>query len=291
MIPDIENINVQLLKASNDMAVTTICRAFGIARSVFYYRKKRYERYGLLQSRSKRPKHTRATPQELIRKITETHKTHGWGASRISRELLKQGIRLSERTIRKYLSKNKMRLAKRKRYPKRDYDKLEQLQLDIKGRIYIGKQKLYPIGIIDRGTRVALTELQPSFKAETIIEACERFVNSYGKPKTVKTDNHRCFTSKTFNAWLKKEGIQHRYTRKRSPWQNGYIESFFKTMEIEFLQENYFTTTNEACRKMEEFTNDYNTTRYHSTIRCTLIERFNNVDDNNIGNLSKMSIP
>jgi len=68
MIPDNEIINAQLIKASNDMAVTTICKAFGIARSVFYYRKKRYELYGLLQSRPKRPKHTRATSRELIGK-------------------------------------------------------------------------------------------------------------------------------------------------------------------------------------------------------------------------------
>lgn len=289
MIPDNKIINTQLIKASNDMAITTICKAFGIARSVFYYRKKRYELYGLLQSRSKRPKHTRATPQELIRKITETHRIHGWKASRISRELLKQGIRLSERTVRKYIpKKHKARTVKR--YPRRRYGKLEQLQLDVKGRIYIGKQKLYPIGIIDRGTRVALTELKPSFKAENIIEACEQFINSYGKPKTIKTDNHRCFRSKKFNAWLERSGIRHRYIRNKSPWQNGYIESFFKTMEIEFLRENYFTTTNEAYRKMETFVNDYNTTRYHTAIRCTPLERFNSEEENSIDNLSKMSI-
>lgn len=290
MIPDNEIINAQLIKASNDMAVTTICRAFGIARSVFYYRKQRYERYGVLQSRSKRPKHTRATPQELIGKVMELSNTRGWKAARISRELSKQGIRLSERTVRKYIPK-KCEIRPAKRYPKREYGRLEQLQLDVKGRIYIGKQKLYPIGVIDRGTRVALTELQPSFKAENIIEACERFINSYGKPRTIKTDNHRCFRSKKFNAWLERCGIQHRYIRNKSPWQNGYIESFFKTMEIEFLRENYFTTTNEACKKMKEFTNDYNTTRYHSTIRCTPIEKFNSIEGNTIDNLSKMSIP
>jgi len=199
MIPNNEIINTQLIKASNNMPITTICRAFGIARSVFYYRKNRYEQYGLLQSRSKRPKHTRATPQVLIGKIMEIHKAHEWKSARISRELLKQEIRLSERTVRKYIpKKHKTRPAKQ--YPKRRYGKLEQLQLDVKGRIYIGKQKLYPIGIIDRGTRVASTELKPSFKAKNIIEACERFINSYSKPRTIKTDNHRCFRSKKFNA-------------------------------------------------------------------------------------------
>ena len=164
-------------------------------------------------------------------------------------------------------------------------------QLDVKGRIYVGKQKLYPIGIIDRGTRVALTELRPSFKTDNIIEACERFIASYGRPRTIKTDNHRCFRSRRFNSWLEENGIQHRYISKKSPWQNGYIESFFKTMETEFLRENFFKTIDEASTKMNEFLNDYNTTRYHTAIRCTPIERFNSVDDDDTINLSKMSIP
>jgi len=290
MIPDSELINAQLMKASAELTVTVICRAFGIARSVFYYRKQRYEKYGLLQSRSKRPKHTRVTSQEITVRITELSKTHGWKAARISRELSRQGIQLSERTVRKYIPKYRVQKL-RNRYPRREYGRLEQLQLDVKGRIYIGKQKLYPIGIIDRGTRVALTELKPSFKTENIIEACERFINSYGKPKTIKTDNHRCFRSKNFNAWLEKNGIQHKYIKKKSPWQNGYIESFFKTVETEFLRENFFATTDEASRKMNRFVNDYNTTRYHTTIKCTPIEKFKSAEYNTINNLSKMSIP
>ena len=161
----------------------------------------------------------------------------------------------------------------------------------MKGRIYVGKQKLYPIGIIDRGTRVALTELRSSFKAENIIEACERFIDSYGRPGTIKTDNHRCFRSKRFNSWLERNGIRHRYIRNKSPWQNGYIESFFRTMETEFLRENYFTTTNEASIRMNEFVDDYNTTRYHTAIGCTPLERFNNTDENDMIDLSKMSVP
>lgn len=290
MIPDNRIINAQLLKASNDMAVTTICKVFGIARSVFYYRKKRYQQYGLLKSRSKRPKHTRATPQELIGKVMEMHRTCGWRASRISRELLKQGARISERTVRKYIPK-KHKLKPTRRYPKREYGRLEQLQLDVKGRIYIGKEKLYPIGIIDRGTRVALTELRPSFKAENIIEVCRQFTGIYGRPKIIKTDNHRCFRSKEFNAWLERCGIQHRYIRNKSPWQNGYIESFFKTMEVEFLRENYFATIDEAHRKMEEFISDYNDNRYHTAIKCTPHEKFNSIDDYSMYSVSKMSVP
>jgi len=290
MIPDNEIINQQLIKASSELPVTTVCKAFGIARSVFYYRKQRYQQHGLLKSRSKRPKHTRETSQQTMTKIMELSKTHGWKAARISRELSKQGTPLSERTVRKYIPKQ-IEPKPRKRSPQRQYAKLEQLQLDVKGRIYVGKKKLYPIGIIDRGTRVALTELKPSFKTENIIALCERFIGSYGKPKTIKTDNHRCFRSRKFNRWLDKNGIQHQYIKKKSPWQNGYIESYFKTLQTELLQENFFTTINEASRKMRTFVNEYNTTRYHTAIRCTPNERFNNTEDNPIANLSKMSLP
>jgi transposase InsO family protein len=290
MIPDSEIINSQLIKASAELSVTMVCRAFGISRSVFYYRKQRYDQYGMLQSRSKRPSHSRATSHEIIEKIAELSKGNGWRAARIGRELSKQGIRLSERTIRKYIP-TQIEPKPRRKHPQRQYGRLQQLQLDVKGRFYIGKKKLYPIGIIDRGTRVALTELRPSFTARHIIETCKRFIATYGKPVAIKTDNHRCFRSRRFNDWLDKNDIHHLYIKKKSPWQNGYIESYFKTIETEFLRENYFTTIDEAEQKMKQFINDYNNLRYHTAIRCTPYEKFKKMEDNLMTNLSKMSLP
>jgi len=78
MIPDTEMINSQLMKASGEFTITILCRVFGISRSVFYYRRKRYEEYGLLQSRSKRPKRTRTIDEEVKVKIAELHRAHGW---------------------------------------------------------------------------------------------------------------------------------------------------------------------------------------------------------------------
>lgn len=206
------------------------------------------------------------------------------------RELAKQGIRLSERTVRKYIP-TQVEPTPMRKYPQRQYGRLQQLQLDVKGRIYIGKQKLYPIGIIDRGTRVALTELRPQFTTRHIIDICEKFISTYAKPDTIKTDNHRCFTSRKFNGWLDKNPIHHLYIKKRSPWQNGYIESYFKTLQTIFLKENYFTTIHEASTKLRTFVNDYNTTRYHTAIRCTPYEKYKNTEDNLTLNLSKTSLP
>lgn len=291
MIPDIEIINSQMLKASAGMAVATVCRAYGIARSVFYYRKDRYSQYGILQSRSKKPKKTRTIGESTIDRIKEINKKNpAWKASRVTRELLKQGIRLSEKTARKYLPR-KNETKPRKKYPKREYGKLEQLQLDVKGHFYIGKQRIYPIGVIDRGSRMAETVLRESFRADNIKELCNKFIDLRGKPKAIKTDNHRVFRGKKFNEWCDENGIKHKYIRKKSPWQNGYIESFFKTVEMEFLRENYFTSISEADKALREFMLDYNNARYHSVIGCTPIEKFNSMEDDNMDNLSKMSVP
>jgi len=62
-------------------------------------------------------------------------------------------------------------------------------------------------------------------------------------------------------------------------------------VETELLREHFFKTIDEASTKMNEFVNDYNTTRYHTAIQCTPIARFNSAEDNEIVNLSKMSIP
>jgi len=68
---------------------------------------------------------------------------------------------------------------------------------------------------------------------------------------------------------MTKNRIQHHYIKKRSPWQNGYIESYFKTLQTEFLRNNFFTTVDDATTKMKTFVDDYNTTRYHAAIKCT----------------------
>jgi len=69
--------------------------------------------------------------------------------------------------------------------------------------------------VIDRESRVAETELRESFKVDNIKEVCNKFIALHGKPKAIKTDNHRVFRGRKFNQWCDENNIK--YIKKKSP--------------------------------------------------------------------------
>ena len=57
---------------------------------------------------------------------------------------------------------------------------------------------------------------------------------------SVLTDNGKEFTSRwgkthVFEEYLKSRGIEHKYTKVRCPWTNGYAKRFNRTLREEFL--------------------------------------------------------
>lgn len=50
----------------------------------------------------------------------------------------------------------------------------------------------------------------------------------------VMTDNGPGYRSRLFNEWLAASGIEHRYTRPYSPWQNGKVERMNRTLAQEW---------------------------------------------------------
>ena len=92
---------------------------------------------------------------------------------------------------------------------------------------------VHPIlGVIDHGSRMALA-MHPlrNRTALTLLKALIAVIDMAGMPRTIKTDNEACFTSKLFRfglAWL---GVEHRRSQPGHPWQNGRIERLFGTLK------------------------------------------------------------
>ena len=115
----------------------------------------------------------------------------------------------------------------------------------------IHQQQIF--GIIDSGTRAILYLKQlPNKSTINILKALLYTIETYNKPKIIKSDNEKVFTSKlmVFALWLL--NIKQQRTDIASPWQNGKIERFFgilkyhlyrskKKMKLKLLQ----TTLNE----------------------------------------------
>lgn len=87
-----------------------------------------------------------------------------------------------------------------------------------------------------------------------------------GYPRAVRTDNGPEFTSRAFIAWTQSHGIEHLLIDPGKPTQNGYIESFNGKLRDELLNGEVFDTVLEAKIIVEQWREEYNTERPHSSL-------------------------
>jgi len=86
-------------------------------------------------------------------------------------------------------------------------------------------------------------------------------IESYGKPKAIRTDNESVFTSKLFRLGLWMLGIRHQQTQIHSPWQNGRIERFFGTFKK--YSDKVIFNAKKIQFALDEFQYWYNAVRPH----------------------------
>lgn len=81
----------------------------------------------------------------------------------------------------------------------------------------------------------------------------------------VMTDNGSGYRSSLFNDWLEAAGIEHRYARPYSSWQNGKVERMNRTLAQEWQYARAYASEGErAAAPLPPFIDRYNWTRPHS---------------------------
>ena len=141
------------------------------------------------------------------------------------------------------------------------------------------KEQLPIIGMIDYGSRknICLNYIKSKHSIVLIGELLKTIVK-YGRPKSIKTDNERIFTSALFTGFLFLLGIKHQKTDIAAPWQNGRIERFFGTFK-EKIRQVVVANGDDLSQKLIEFGYWYNSIRPHSYLDGkTPDEVWNNVD-------------
>ncbi len=73
-------------------------------------------------------------------------------------------------------------------------------------------------------------------------------------------------TAKIVRSWLAKLGTKTLYIEPGSPWENGYCESFNGKLRDECLNGEIFYSLKEATIVIEQWRNQYNTIRPHSSL-------------------------
>lgn len=87
-----------------------------------------------------------------------------------------------------------------------------------------------------------------------------------GLPQTIKVDNSSEFISKALDALAHHHGVKLEFSRPGKPTDNAFIESFNGRLRQECLNQNWFLSLADARETIENWRQDYNEYRPHSSL-------------------------
>ena len=121
--------------------------------------------------------------------------------------------------------------------------------------------------IVDNFTRESLAlYAAQSIKGHDVVEILDKLVSTRNKPERIQVDNGSEFTSRSMDLWAYLNKVKLDFSRPGKPTDNAFIESFNGKFRAECLNENWFLSLGDARDKIEQWRDDYNRHRPHSSL-------------------------
>lgn len=129
------------------------------------------------------------------------------------------------------------------------------------------EKKFKILNVIDEYSRECVLSLvKRRINSQDVIFALADLCKRKGTPAHIRSDNGPEFIAKKLIAWLNKLEVKPLYIHPRSPWENGYCESFNGKMRFELLNGEIFYSLKEAQVLIERWRIHYNTVRPHMSL-------------------------
>ena len=123
------------------------------------------------------------------------------------------------------------------------------------------------LSVLDSCTREALAiEVNTSLPSAAVVRVLEQVIDERGQPGEIVMDNGPELTSRRLDQWAYERGIQLRFIEPGKPVQNAVIESFNGRLRDECLNQHWFRSLTDARQIIEDWRNDYNQVRPHSSL-------------------------
>ena len=143
----------------------------------------------------------------------------------------------------------------------------QQWSMDFLMDTTTGGRRIRVLAIVDEFTRECLgVEVDTSIGGTRVARRLERIVEFRGKPDGIKVDNGPEFAGRALDAWAYENKIRLIFSRPGTPTDNAYIESFNGKFRNECINDNEFSSLNEARNIIERWREDYNDERPHSSL-------------------------
>ena len=130
----------------------------------------------------------------------------------------------------------------------------------------------YVHSLVDDHSRLAYSEILPNEQGPTcaafLTRAAAAFA-AHGIPRIerVMTDNHFSYTkSNDVAAVLADLDAKHVLIKPHCPWQNGKVERFNRTLQIEWAYRQIFTSNDDRNAALGPWLDFYNTQRRHTAL-------------------------
>lgn len=123
------------------------------------------------------------------------------------------------------------------------------------------------LSVVDAFTRECLAlEADTSLGSGRVTRTLERLIEERGLPENVRSDNGPEFTSRRMLGWAEERKINLVHIQPGRPMQNGHVESFHGRLRDECLNVSWFRTLNDVRRTLDNYRQEYNCERPHSSL-------------------------
>jgi transposase InsO family protein len=237
------------------------CRLVKISRSVATYAFKRADE-----------------EKELVERIKElAHQHRRYGYRRITSLLQKEGKRINHKRVYRLWKIEGLSLKKR-RFKRK---KVSVVKGEMKRAEYPDHVWTYDFidDVTEKGNQIRILNVVDEFSRELlavrvgrsitsqeVIEVLEYLSLKRGMAAYIRSDNGPEFIAGAIKEWLSKHGIRSIFINPGSPWENSYIESFHGKLRDECLNQEIFSSVEQAGIVLENWQEEYNNYRPHSSL-------------------------
>lgn len=131
-------------------------------------------------------------------------------------------------------------------------------------------QFVYLATIMDLFTReIVGFNVMASHGVSLVVGALLSALNLRVPPEILHSDQGSEYASKTYTALTSMFNIQTSMSRKASPWENGYQESFYSHFKVDFGDPNRFDNLGELIYHIYQAIHTYNKDRIHSILKTS----------------------
>ena len=128
-------------------------------------------------------------------------------------------------------------------------------------------QRFRILTLVDNLSRVSLAiRAGQRMTGDHVVQTLQEVSRHVGLPKTIQVDNGPEFVSKSLDWWSYWNGVKLDFSRRGRPTDNAFIESFNGRLRQECLNQNGFLSLGDAQQKLNQWRDEYNHDRPHSSL-------------------------